>query len=107
MPLNTQILRDGKPLTVKWGGFHVASMVLASWFDNDKSPYVNDWKPSPNAVVKVGPADAFALMDYGQLAASPLGSGEVTLQKEHRFVDAVDGEEFVLLPGDVLIAYRN
>lgn len=33
MPLHTQIIRDGKPLSLRWGDFHIAAMAVAASID--------------------------------------------------------------------------
>lgn len=111
MPLITSIERDGERLKLPngWGGFHVVSIVFASHFDVGSSPFTNGWQPPesyPETPMEIG--NGFShVMDYGVIALSPLNAGRVTLTKTHRFRDENDGEILELLPGDVLIAYRN
>ncbi len=39
MPLNTQVIRNGEPLEIHWGYFHVAAMVFAASIDSGKGPF--------------------------------------------------------------------
>lgn len=117
MPLSTQIIRDDEPLKLHWGNFHVAAMALASCFDSGdgkvikgpESVYEVDPKMFecyPDAPFPVTQSISFALADYGALSTTPLNNGAYTLKSKHAFRDNVDGEILVLLPGDVLHAWR-
>lgn len=118
MPLNTQIIRDGQELTLRWGGFHVAAMVLAAALDSGKGPFDDNTLAGlyedgselpdyPDEPIPVSRKDVFSLMSYGALAATPLGDGRYILKGRHHFVDIADGEDLVLQPGDVLVAQRS
>lgn len=117
MPLNTQIVRDGKQLSLRWGGFHFAAMVLAATYDSGEGPFKKNEPPTeyengetlnyPEDPVPITPNDVWTLMDYGIVAMTPLNHGEYTLTGEHKFVDVTDDEVLHLLPGDVLRAWRN
>jgi len=114
MPLNTQIDRDGKPLEIRWGGFHVAAMVLAASMDSGIGPFkVTPSRMSiyqtddPEQELMVSPKDAFDLMDYSVIGATPLNEGSYTLKEKYTFLDTRDGEVFTLLPGDVLRMGRS
>lgn len=115
MPLHTQIIRDGKPLKIRWGNFHIAAMALAASFDAkagllgdmtqiyDKELHVHPYMPFP-----VSRSLVSYLADYRILAITPLnGSSGYTLQRAHEFIDLEDGEVLSLLPDDVLTAYRS
>lgn len=116
MPLNTQILRNGKALSIRWGGFHVAAMALASAFDSGEGPLADITKiyavePAlfdcyPDAPFPISRSIEFHLTSYSALAQTPLNNGSYTLQYKHQFRDMEDGEIFVLLPGDTLVAFR-
>jgi len=116
VPLKTTIARDGELLQLRWGDFHVAAMALASMFDAETGPC-----PNPGSVYQTDPArfdcypDAafpmtrqvcFILNEYGALRKTPLNYGEYTLRRKHKFMDLANGEVLMLLPGDVLHAYR-
>lgn len=115
MPLNTQILRDGEIMKLRWGGFHVAAMVMAASADSGEGPY----KDMPAFVkearalmakqgsIGVNPGDVFSLTNYYIIAETPLNSGDYTLKEAWSFQDNVDGELLELKPGDVLKAYRS
>jgi hypothetical protein len=112
MPLNTQIRRDGKPLSVRWGGFHVACMVLAAAWDSGEGKLAEQVSVPedidyPNEPCRIGQGDVWDLMSYPVIALTPLNSGPYTLKGTHRFEDAADGEVLELLPGDVLSAWRD
>lgn len=115
MPLHTQIVRDGEPLKLRWGGFHVAAMVYAVSVDSGQGPFQNldhivqqfedfEGRDEP---VPVTPKDGFDLMDYGVLSMTPLNSADYTLTRSFRFIDVTDGEILELKPGDVLSAGRH
>jgi hypothetical protein len=114
MPLNTQIIRNGEPLKLHWGDFHIAAMALASSFEVKKGPlgdptkiYVDELHVHPYIGFPISRGIAFILSDYGALGNTPLNDGDYTLKLTHRFTDLVDGEVLDLLPGDKLIAYRS
>jgi hypothetical protein len=115
MPLSTQIERDGKLLSLRWGNFHIAAMALAASFDEGTSDVIGnpdtvyDGKTFPDYPDKPFPITAnlaFILTDYGALSKTPLNEGTYTLTKRHQFIDKVDDEILELLPGDILRAYR-
>lgn len=39
MPLNTEIIRDGETLKLRWGAFHITAMVIAASIDSGESPF--------------------------------------------------------------------
>ena len=112
--MNTQITRDGEPLKIRWGGFHVAAMVLATAMDSGVGPF----KVTPslksifgtddhNEQLKITPRDAFDLIDYSVIGKTPLNEAPYTLKEGYAFVDLTDGEVFELKAGDVLSAGRS
>jgi hypothetical protein len=117
MPLNTRIIRDGEPLKLPngWGGFHIAAMVVAAALDSGQGPwkentmtgiYGDDAKPGD--LIGISHKDTFSLVSYGVLASTPLNEGSYTLKNgPYNFLDKTDGEEFTLLEGDELHAYRG
>lgn len=114
MPLSTQIRRNDEPLSLRWGGFHVAAMVYAVVIDSGQGPFVDNESVAQQAKrlmdeqgkIGITPKDAFDLMDYAVLATTPLNASDWTMTQRLVFVDVTDGEELELLPGDVLVAYR-
>jgi len=123
MPLNTQIIRDGKPLKIKWGGFHVVAMTLAAAFDSGEGPFDGAQKPKytytegeykgkteadyPDVPCPISQANLWDLMGYHVISTTPLNRGGYKLKNKHRFLDITDNELLELLPGDELIAYRG
>lgn len=125
MPLNTRIIRDGEPLQIRWGDFHVAAMVCAAAYDSGQGPFEGEQKPAfrygegdhewanrtadeyPEVPCPITPRDSFTMADYYVIATTPLNDGEYVLKGEHRFLDCMDGEILHLLPGDVLQAWRS
>lgn len=118
MPLITQITRDGEPLTLTWGDFHVAAMVIAAALDSGKGPWAENtihgiasqWEDKltyPADPLPISFKDAWSICSYPVIAATPLNDGPYTLTKPHRFIDQRDGEVLDLLPGDILSAYRS
>lgn len=115
MPLHTQIVRDGEPLKLRWGGFHVAAMVYAVVIDSGQGPFTDNESVAEQALdlmkrqgsIGITPKDAFDLMDYQVIGKTPLNSADYTMQNhELTFVDVTDGEELVIKVGDVLSASR-
>lgn len=117
MPLHTQVVRDGEPLQLQWGIFHVTAMVVAVAMDSGEGPFESN---SPDGIVTGGayqpgqgisirPADSTGLtmQMYAALATTPLGRAPYTLRAGYRFRDSTDGEVFELRAGDQLIAYRD
>lgn len=113
MPLNTQIIRNGEPLQLRWGDFHIAAMALAASFDAHDGPLADPTKiyeikhVHPYMPFPVSRSVALMLSDYGALAKTPLNYGVYTLRYGHSFIDLADGEIIELLPGDELRAIRG
>jgi hypothetical protein len=113
MPLNTQIIRDGKPLPIKWGHFHVAAMVVAAAADSGEGPWVDnslagifpDGEPGDEIVVSRD--DTFRLVSYPVIACTPLNHGVYILKHAYTFRDAADGERLELHEDDTLLASRD
>src|SRR5262245_23120733 len=103
MPLNTQILRDGEELSLRWGEFHVAAMTLASAWDSGEGelaktcPPPADYNPAEEAY-SLDPGETFLLATYHVIGETPLNSGSYTLKGPHTFHDPTDGEVLSLLP---------
>ena len=120
MPLSTQILRNGEPIPVRWGDFHVAAMALAAAFDV-REGFLSDltaiyetgalppeaFDCYPDAPFPITRSIAFEIASYPVLAKTPLNEGSYTLTRKHKFIDLVDGEVLELRPGDELLAYRG
>jgi hypothetical protein len=105
MPLNTQIIRNDKPLVVSWGGFHVTAMVYAIAFERDLL-MPNDIESYPEKAQGISPTNVFETTSY-PVIEHVCPTGEHTLEKQHHFVDLMDGEEFTFEPGDRLTFYRS
>jgi hypothetical protein len=105
MPLHTEIIRDGKTLSLRWGGFHVTSMIYAIAFERDLTePNENiDYPLEPQGL---SPANCMTAMDYSVIGAV-CPSGSYTLKRDHHFVDIMDGEVLHLKPGDKLRFQRT
>lgn len=125
MPLETEIRRNGKPLKLRWSGFHVTAMVMAAAFDSGEGPFQGKQEPGkyrynddapeyagmtnedyPGAPCPINPGDSWLLCSYPYIAMTPLNKGKYTLKETHRFLDTTDGEVLELLPGDELRAWR-
>lgn len=130
MPLNTRILRNDEPLKMPhgWNHFHVAAMTLAAAFDSGQGPFEDNtpefaYEPDlegdlaylagktqddyPEIPCPVSPRNCWDLVGYHILATTPLNYGRYTLKRPHKFLDTTDGEILELLPGDILIAFRD
>jgi hypothetical protein len=115
MPLNTLIIRNGEPLKIHWGRFHVAAMVIASALDTGEGPFADntlegiygDCKEHHD-VLGISPDNVAALMNYQAISTTRMGmTGSYVLKHSYKFCDVADGEEFELLEGDELVAYRG
>lgn len=111
MPLETQIIRDGKPLQLRWGDFHVAAMAIACSYDSGTGIFEDNSYPAPPYPEQprgIGPGETFLICMYPVLAKCAVGKfGSYTLTKEHKFVELMTGEELHLLPGDILKMHRR
>ena len=115
MPLNTQILRNGEVLPLRWGGFHVAAMVMAAAADSGEGPYkdMDSFVTEMRELMKrqesigINPGNVFEMTNYFTIAATPLNGGGYTLKDRWVFHDNMDGEDLELLPGDELKAWRS
>lgn len=136
MPLNVQVIRNGEPVSIRWGEFHVAAMAVASSIDGpdkgmfkenhtisnpppfgmpeklpdtaDQSWAGKDQTSYPEVPMPITREDAFQIASYPMLAMTEVGKkGSHVLINRHRFVDCTDGEVFELLPGDELRMSRS
>jgi hypothetical protein len=125
MPLNTEIIRSGETLKLRWGHFHIAAMALAASFDDPEcknsinAPWkvyegdpVGDpafWECYPDMPFPISSQVRFWLTDYSALAKTPLNFGAYTLKAKQSFIDVADADHEVLrlLPGDELHAVRG
>lgn len=116
MPLITRVFRDGQPLQLRWGGFHVAAMILASAMDSGRGAFtdtrpeaiVPGWEPGDGILLTRETITPITIGIISYLSRSPMNdTGMYTLKAEYAFKDDADGEEFILLPGDELAAYRS
>ena len=121
-PLSTRITRDGEPLSLRWGQFHIAAMIYAVSWDSGEGPFEMNEPPKylvrpsdgdemplnyPEEPCPISPPEAFHIVRDSVIAATALNDRPYTLKKEHRFIDVTDGEVLHLLPGDVLEATRE
>lgn len=125
MPLNTQIVRNNQPLRLRWGGFHIAAIVIAAAFDSGQGPFkvntpqgiarLEKWGPKGRRIARRYPLVPFpvsrfmvwVLESYPVIDSTPMGHDGYVLTRRHQFIDCSDGEILDLLPGDVLTAYRS
>jgi hypothetical protein len=116
MPLNTQITRNGEPLKISWGGFHVAAMVLAVTMDSGEGPFKDNSREAiypgidddnANERLAISLRISFELTDYSVIGTTPLNDAPYVLNNSYTFVDTTDGEVFELKAGDILRAWRS
>jgi hypothetical protein len=89
MPANTQIIRDGKPVLLRWGMWHVNCLYDAAALEDSR------------VVVKLKDGRSeFFYMGF------PNHPATYVFRKYHRFVDETDGEVFEIFPGDQYSAWR-
>lgn len=78
MPLQTQIIRNGEPLALRWGGWHLSVM-----------------------------QDAAVQDSHVEWAETPLHeTGRQVLTHDYSYIDHTDGEVLDLLAGDELVMWR-
>jgi hypothetical protein len=117
MPLNTSITRNGELIPLRWGNYHIAAMALAACFETGKGTITSPadvyqidssiWACYPDMPFPITRQVANMLAEYGALSKTPLNEGIYTLTEKHKFIDIADGEILILLPGDILSAYRG
>lgn len=105
MPLSTQITRDGESLSLKWGEFHVAAMIVATILEDDPNILENK-EYNGEDEIGLSPANVFGLVNYGTIGNTKLNDGEVVLTKTSVFLDITDGEILKFEVGDVLSMWR-
>lgn len=123
MPLEPQIIRDGKKFVPKANsGFVITAMICAVAWDSGKGPFeVNEPKfqytdksenyagknqdDYPGVPCPISPANKFTLINYMYIAALPKlahnGKG-YKLKGNHNFIDIETGDELGLEPDDVI-----
>ncbi len=82
MPVTTYLLRDGEPVTLRWGWWHIDCL----------------WRAMCDEVGEEALAYPRTYMGFPN-------SEPFTFAAEHTFTDPSDGEVFVILPGDVYDAH--
>lgn len=112
MPINSQIIRDGQTLPVRWSQFHIAAMAIAIMFEEPEKwdgakPNDDIIELYPGSPQPIGPRDTFMIVTYPVLAAVWDDRDEVTLEHAHAFEDVSDGEVFKLNKGDKLRIWRD
>lgn len=110
MPLITSITRNGRLLPVRWGGFHIAAIAIASLLDSGQinSETMFDGKVYDHETpIAIDPRTTWDMVSYGALSMTPLNKSEYTLTGRYVFRDTTDGEILNLQPGDVLSAVRG
>lgn len=109
MPLDCQIFRNGKALAMKWTDWIPAGMVAAAAFESEADDFKdfgpNDPENYPSSPQGINYRNVIDLCNYHVIGAL-FRAGEVTLEREHRFVGP-QGDELKLEPGDVLRMHRT
>lgn len=119
MPLNTQVLRNDKPLPLRWGSWHLSCMLTAAlyeqspeWIDSilmgdltceAERKFTHDDQEFDKIIKDLGSWFSY----YVDWPADLIKRGAQTLKGEWRFYDPQDGEILHLLPGDQLVMYRG
>ena len=113
MPLNTQIVRDGKILPVRWGYWHVNLMFTVTTVEQEPDREYAEGKTfgQLGSIEHEGQTydcfvEFYAGVYYLDYQTDLCRKGEQTLTAAHRYIDPADGEVFEFLPGDVLRAWR-
>jgi hypothetical protein len=102
MPLETAIVRNDELLPLRWGAFHVCSMIYAIAFERKVQGMApNDNIDYPNEPQGLSPENIFVSTNY-YVIAEVCPEGTYTLKQEHRFQDLMDGEVLHMQPGDEL-----
>lgn len=90
MPLYTEIHRDGEPIEVRWGWWHVRRMQEAA---------ILDAHPELDPEVASSDPEFWVKFRGTRLATT----GQQTIRGNYLFLDESDGEEFEIRAGDVLL----
>lgn len=89
MPAETQLVRDGKPVNLRWGWWHVDCLRTAVMNEDTRMAVpIHDGRSQPF---------------YMGLLNNP---GTYKFRKDHTFIDETDGEVFEIKEGDEYSAYR-
>lgn len=107
MPLNTEIVRNGKALEVKWDYAVLSAMYTAAV--QEAEPKREYKEGSAFGDLEDGHFVDFSLAPIYYLNwKTPLvSSGKQTLERQHTFYLYEDQDPLVLEPGDILRAYRT
>lgn len=96
MPLYTEIHRDGEAREINWGWWHVERMQEVAILEHLG---IEDVKAAGELELN---SDFWA-----QFRETPLATtGQYTATGSWHFRDELDGEEFSILAGDVLVMHR-
>lgn len=121
MPLNTQILRNGKPVKVPWDDQMLSFMYTTAFVEGDPSYEYEDGKifAELGTYVLEGTGTkydgqefehwvsfAWAPIYYLKSKCTLVKSGSQTVKRQHRFFHR-SGKVITLKPGDVLEAWRS
>lgn len=89
MPVNTEIIRDGERVKIRWGWWHIERLAEAMLEECPTHKLFMGFpnEPDPNSEEK----DRY---------------GEFTFTMRHEFTDETDGEVFIIEPGDRYKAWR-
>lgn len=101
MPLNTQILRDGKPLDVTWDYKTLSLMYTVAFKEGDPNYEYQDGKKFADLPDGAWIDFSWAPIYYLKSKCGLVKKGRQVLKNRHEF-DTVTFE-----PGDVLTAYRS
>src|SRR5262245_14050323 len=107
MPLNTEIKRGGRRRRIRWGGFHVAAMLVAIMFETKyRGSVPNSDLDYPNDPQPISPSDVWTLVDYS-IIGDVCPDGKYKLEQNTKFKDSADSEVFEFKAGDELSFWRS
>lgn len=120
MPLNTQILREGKEVKVPWSYFHLSAMFTAATVEQAPNTKITDdgrKRFKDLGKFKFGGEEFDEIVDFSiapiyylNWPIDLLKFGKQIVRERHLYINQLDGdsdERLELLPGDELIAYRS
>jgi len=108
MPLNTQVIRNGKPFEMRWDGQSLSIFLTTALIETDPEFEYQDGKTFGD--LKPGEWVDFGWSPIYYLATkSPLWHlGEITLTSDHKYILTKDGSEILeFKAGDKFVMYRS
>jgi len=108
MPLNTEIVRDGEALQLRWDYTTLSCMMTAACIESLPGVEYNDGK-TYGGLEGTGKFVDFSWFPIYYMSPAPIliEKGVQTLKRDHSFLINENGETLDFEAGDILHAYRT